>query len=379
MYRAFVLVLVLVLYTDACVRRPVPEFTIDLDSAPEQRFSEVVQHFNSSIHAFYQKYLNHASLKAFLFGLVAKRGPENPELDGEITGLSQLSGLPKSVLHAIQFLYELQTVMVPILNVTIPWRGPGCLGIIAKNSDDGIVYHARNQDFSPAPYMQNLVYTGIFTKGGSELFRAQMLAGYSVPLTGMKSGQDGFSFETNTRYLDHKGGNSELLKNLLDEKRPLNGWTVRKAVEGASGYGALVEKLSTAPLVATEYLIIAGVRKGTILARNPDGLAHQLILGQENYECRNDYIIVSNFDYWWNDIREWFDPTDSGGIFRPRRIQAQKILNSSNVLSPDLVFNAINSKGAIATDTIYQAVMSVEKGLFNVSLPACEKCCTKMR
>ena len=29
----------------------------------------------------------------------------------------------------------------------IPWRGPGCTGIIATNSEDGTVNHARNLDF----------------------------------------------------------------------------------------------------------------------------------------------------------------------------------------------------------------------------------------
>ena len=47
----------------------------------------------------------------------------------------------------------------------IPWRGPGCTGIIATDSTDGTVNHARNLDFTPVPFMTNLVYTGIFQKG----------------------------------------------------------------------------------------------------------------------------------------------------------------------------------------------------------------------
>ena len=58
----------------------------------------------------------------------------------------------------------------------LPWRGPGCTGIIARNSADGTVSHARDLDFSPA-ILGNLVYTGIFKKSGKELFRAQMIAG----------------------------------------------------------------------------------------------------------------------------------------------------------------------------------------------------------
>eukprot|EP00965_Chrysotila_dentata_P257191 6212800-Pleurochrysis_carterae.AAC.1 len=50
----------------------------------------------------------------------------------------------------------------------LPFRGPGCTGIIAV-ADDGVVYHARNLDFAPRRIMQDLVYTGIFTRNGTEV------------------------------------------------------------------------------------------------------------------------------------------------------------------------------------------------------------------
>ena len=68
--------------------------------------------------------------------------------------------------------------MVPIVNFThsadvaaanlpeeyralsqIPWRGPGCTGIVATTKD-GTVSHARNLDFSPQDIMADLVYEG---------------------------------------------------------------------------------------------------------------------------------------------------------------------------------------------------------------------------
>merc|ERR1711920_205020 len=132
-----------------------------------------------------------------------------------------------------------------------------------------------------------MVYTGIFQKAGKEVFRAQMIAGFTLTLTGLKKAENGFSFETNTRYLDHFGGNSQMLHYLLTEKRPLNGWSVRKSAENSASYEDFVEALSTVPYVAPEYVVIAGVRKGTILARNPDGVAYQLVLGGPNYHCRD--------------------------------------------------------------------------------------------
>jgi hypothetical protein len=320
--------------------------------------------------------LSSKPVKALLFGLAEKRGLANEalELQGEIKGIAHLTNLPVYGVHAIQMLYELQTVMVPIENITIPWSGPGCTGVLAVNKDDGMVYHARNQDFSPAKYIQNLVYTGIFKKGGKEIYRAQMIAAYSLAVTAMKKGPNGFSFESNTRYLDHSGGNKELMKNLLTEKRPFNGWSVRKMFEEAADYEAAIKQISTTKLITTEYFIIGGVRKGTILAMNPDNVAYQMTLGKPNYHCRDDYIIVTNFDYFYHDIREWFDPTSQKGLFHPRRIAAQKILNASGSLTPEVLWSTINDEGVAATDTIYQAMMNVESGMWNVSLPHCKQC-----
>lgn len=50
-------------------------------------------------------------------------------------------------------------------------------------------------------FMTNLIYTGIFTKGGKEIFRSQMVAGYTQVITTFKKGPNGFAIERNTRYL----------------------------------------------------------------------------------------------------------------------------------------------------------------------------------
>ena len=101
------------------------------------------------------------------------------------------------------------------------------------NSEDGTVAHARNQDFSPIPLFRPLVYEGVFKRNGSELFRSEMLAGYVGILTGYRPGSDGYVIERNTRYTDHKGGNREMLQNLLDG-RTLAGWSFRKVLEDES-------------------------------------------------------------------------------------------------------------------------------------------------
>ena len=154
-------------------------------------------------------------------------------------------------------LYELQTLMVPTVNLTdaadnfprgyeglarIPWRGPGCTGIIALNSMDNSVYHARNLDFSPKDIMAKLVYNGIFMKGGVEVFRSQMVAGYACVITGAVFGKDvdGYALERNTRYPDHQGGYEETLSQLAGGAE-LNGWQLRKILETEGSYNGAVQ------------------------------------------------------------------------------------------------------------------------------------------
>ena len=165
----------------------------------QERYAELLPKFNATVWGFWNQFFaNDTALRDGLFLLADKRGKENDEQQREIAGMAKLSGLPVKFVQAMQMLYELQTLMVPVVNSTqypdalrdpvpepwgflrhLPWRGPGCTGIIARNSQDGTVYHARNLDFSPLSTMHDLVYNAIFQKDGKELFRSQMIAGYT--------------------------------------------------------------------------------------------------------------------------------------------------------------------------------------------------------
>jgi len=383
----------------ASARRQVNTHEINLDLPPQERYNKLVPEYNETVWFFWNKFFSKDKiLTDILYGLVDKRGLENSEQQGEIEGLAAQSGLPLKFVRGVQYLYELSTLMVPITNLTIhddardseydlsaqaygedyipkeyaplkkilPWRA-GCTGIIAM-CEDGMVYHARNLDFQPYEVMNNLVFNAIFTKGGKEVFRTQMVAGYTMPLTGMKRGKNGYALEVNTRFTDHWGGNKEMLEN-LKSGRTLSGWTLRKILESKPDYESAVSAMSTIPFVAQEYLIVSGVKKGVILARNPDSVAHTQVLGKPNFDERNDYIIMTNFDFYFHDIREWFDPTAGGGFGKPsRRKAAQKVLNASSVLTPQILFEAINTKYVIA-DTIFQAIMNVETGSWTTSQP----------
>jgi len=187
-----------------------------LDTAPEHRFDHVIAHFKPALAKLYTGLVDKPIVKGIAKKLAAMRGPETPELMAEVTGIATALDWPVDIVQSAQILYELQTLMVPLTNISWPWLsaeeasalhelldtqrvGFGCTGIIARD-DDGSVYHARNLDFSFAKYLQNMTYNAKYSRGGKHLYTAQMIAAYQSLLTGIRPGPNGYSFETNTRY-----------------------------------------------------------------------------------------------------------------------------------------------------------------------------------
>merc|ERR1719183_449789 len=114
----------------------------------------------------------------------------------------------------------------------------------------------------------------------------------------------------------------EQAKNLFQEKRPIASWSARKILETIDNYEGAVNAFSTTPYPSPQFDIISGVKKGAILARNPDGLAYKLDLGNHRQ------ITVTNFDQIVDgvgiaDSRPGFN----GGLGQSRQAAAGKILD----------------------------------------------------
>merc|ERR1712048_606585 len=184
-----------------------------------------------------------------------------------------------------------------------------------------------------------------------ELFTVQMVAAYPMLLTGIRRGPN------------------DLLNNLFSGRQS-SGWVKRKILEEIDNYEDAVEAFASRPYIGTEYNIISGVRKGVILGRNPDSAAYRIYLNETDR-----YIIMTNFDYVYGDLKEYFDPTSPMGIGHSRRKGAMKLLDNNPHLSyPDGLFDLMADDEVIAKDTIFQAVFNVEKDTVATRLPFCESC-----
>ena len=80
---------------------------------------------------------------------------------------------------------------------------------------------------------------------------------------------------------------------------------------------------------------------------------------------------MTNFDFYWDDVREWFDPTGGNGMFHPRRIAAEKYLtehSGEGRITDEVLWGALNNKGTFA-DTVFQGLFNVEKDKAELTVP----------
>mmetsp|Transcript_64614 Transcript_64614/g.121094 ORF Transcript_64614/g.121094 Transcript_64614/m.121094 type:complete len:108 (-) Transcript_64614:172-495(-) len=76
---------------------------------------------------------------------------------------------------------------------------------------------------------------------------------------------------------------------------------------------------------------------------------------------------MTNYDFYWHDVRGYSDSTGGFGVGHPRRLAAQQVFNASEVLTSNVLWEAINTKGDFA-DIIFQAIINVEQKLWNISI-----------
>lgn len=367
--------------------RPVPTFEINLDDPPADRFIQVAHRFKKQFYKFFNEFGNNSGALAMAQGSSMMRHAEDPELQAEVEGVAKAIGLPAYYIQQQQLAFPLQEMKGPFfsylhkMNLSLPsdetmlktasspqflkmFPSFGCTGIIARDENDGTVWHARNLDLGFQHWIQNLTYNAIFKKGGKEIFTGQMIFPLQQIGTGMRRGPNGYSYEFNARYGDTAMDSKTLMTNLYHERRKPGGWIARKILENTDNYEDAVKAFSNTPIPGREYAIISGVKNGVILAREPDSVAYTMDLG------KNRYILMTNFDYLYNDPKEWFMWEKEVS----RRERAQRILNESKVITPALLQEVITDEQVQIGATVFQAMMSVQHNTYNTTLPHCPGC-----
>merc|ERR1719198_964090 len=158
-----------------------------------------------------------------------------------------------------------------------------------------------------------------------------------------------------------------LMKNLYMERRNPGGWSARKVFEDTDNYDDAFKAFSTMKLPNPEYIIMSGVKKGAVLARDPDSLAYKMELDE-----KHPYVIMTNFDYSKGDKKEFLQPTRVKGL--SARVRAQNLLDQSSEVTPKLLKSILNERDVLSKNVLYQSLSNVEQDRFDSSLPLCANC-----
>lgn len=169
-----------------------------------------------------------------------------------------------------------------------------CTSIITRQAD-GTILHGRNLDFDYTKFIHNLTYHADFVEGEKHRYSANMFAGHMGVFTGFKAG--GFSISENERYPSEQESLWRLVENMIliylgfDEIS----WTIRKSFEKCETYSCAYNYLTTHPVIAPGYIIMAGIEEneGTIISRDRWGPAHIDTLSEDRW-----YLAQTNDDHW---------------------------------------------------------------------------------
>uniref|UniRef100_T1J1P5 ceramidase n=1 Tax=Strigamia maritima TaxID=126957 RepID=T1J1P5_STRMM len=168
----------------------IPTYVINLDSAPKDRWTKLVQDKKSEIIELLDNIKNisdaffHGKLIYLIdtyFPYIAKTLPY-PYSD-EIKGISDATGIPLGEITLYNIFYELFSV---------------CTSIVAQDKN-GQIYHGRNFDFglflgwdtknktwTSTEILRRMVVNVDYQKNGKTAYQSMQLSGYVGVFTGMK-------------------------------------------------------------------------------------------------------------------------------------------------------------------------------------------------
>jgi len=273
-----------------------PQYTVNLDLPPLQRWNEVCS--NSTYQGVVQyivntlvSFLGDGAKEVAILGRVLNNLYFPQEYAQELVGCAGSLGVDYGWLSILNIGYEVSDA---------------CTSMVAQTVD-GKIYHARNMDFWEGmgftASLREVLAEINFTKGGKTQYIASTFVGFVGILTGMRP--NGFSITINTRF--YPDGLSELFYEVIAAIQEKNASLVtflsRYVLAVEHDFEAAVENLSNIPLIADVYYTIAGIsaNQGAVISRNRLNATDVWRLQAPS----RWYLVETNYDHW--EQPPWFD------------------------------------------------------------------------
>ncbi|KAG2389347.1 hypothetical protein C9374_013907 [Naegleria lovaniensis] len=295
------------LRTISC-RTNVPEYEINLDLPPNERWTNLVDDYKEKFPAlikFLEGEMNDVLgggiratfAKTFLnmiFNVFTNSGAVY--YSQELKAVAQQANLPLGLLAFMQLSYELFA----------------CCTSVVKENSDGFPIHVRTMDWAMDLLKEYTVQLN-FTRNGKTLFKASSWAGYLGVLTGCRP--NGFSISINFRSTEDGHFGKNIIKTIT------RGWPisflVRETLQDCETYSHAVAILKNSKLIAPVYITVAGCKKGegTIITRQREtfssdnylislqDLHNNTQISKQYYLKEANAMIQANAD-WWKSLKE---------------------------------------------------------------------------
>jgi len=282
--------------------RALPWYTINLDLAPQDRWTAIVQPMAAQINkTIYQVIdLLPAQIRNDIISKVDAGAQQILDAfpapyGDEIRGIAAATGIDVAALILYNIAYELEG---------------GCTSIVAEN--DRQLYHARNLDFGLffgwdkqnetwqlTEDLRPLLFNAKFVKAGVNIYNTTQFAGFVGLLTGMKKG--GFSISVDTRYDNsYWNGLYEFFKG--NSTSQFLAFLTRSTMENAPDFNTAFNLLNGTSMIGPCYIILGGnqMGQGAVLTRSEGTVSLYPWTLQNDLHKTHFYVLETNYDHWVN-------------------------------------------------------------------------------
>lgn len=327
---------------------PAPEYALNLDLDPVERWKPIVMDFMTELPPVIDTILEDL---VYLSPIVKElmsvvQIPE--EYLGEMQGIAeQLNTDPQNNYTLDQVLecnlyYELTT-----------W----CTSIVAQHTN-GTVYHARNQDLS-LTILKTVLADVSFTRQGETVYKGTTFIGYVGLPTALRPGV--WSASLNAHYeLDDLHGPQDNIQAAKDGGLGA-GMFLRSAMNQAKSFWEAVNYMSNWVLIAPMYITMAGANpgEGAVVTRTR---YYALDVWTIQPYSRGDdqwFRVETNYDHWhipppWDD-RRW--PAEEGML----------AMGQDNVSLANM-YEVLSTPPVYAWDTLYTATIVPAWGEYDATV-----------
>lgn len=377
---------------------PPPRFVMNLDSPASTRWNGAVKavldvhpfewSFGAAFSAHNTSMYNNVTEAQYqLIGnSFASHYPQNAD---ELRGISaQFADLGHYVsfeyLAAWVYFHELAHTDIATPD-SVARNGRSCCAVLARDATTKEIMHVGNMDQSPLA-VRNVTLQVEFRMNGSVVFEGVDWYWFTTGVTravreGMVSVQenwrtDGLLDSGTVLSQIQEGVVPQVLvfRNLLTSVDPFR--------DAAANFSQIVDHLSSVPLAAPFYIIVAGSGgdgDGVVIARSNDGVAGPILRLSDAEASGSFFIAQTNYDHWQPDSAD--DPRrtvsatqgsqrmlDKHGVNFKRAFFTQALEQYLNAMGSSVGTTELGLFGAVSTfpahnpDTAYTAVLRPDTG-----------------